>query len=88
MDKTKILIANGNLMKVESIAVCPPWSILQYFWPALRENWSWKPNFGLFESGRLINILLHVKAGHQLSSPLNNLKIKFHILYIHMVVYI
>ena len=30
-------------MKVESIA---EWSILQYFWPALRDNWSWKPIFG------------------------------------------
>ena len=28
-DKTKILITNGSLMKVESIAEC--WSILQYF---------------------------------------------------------
>ena len=27
------------------------WSILQYFWPALSHNWSWKPIFGLFESG-------------------------------------
>ena len=23
------------------------WSILQYFWPALSDNWSWKPIFGL-----------------------------------------
>ena len=30
-DKTKILIINGSLMKVESIAECSPWSILQYF---------------------------------------------------------
>ena len=30
-DKTKILITNGSLMKVESIAECSPWSILQYF---------------------------------------------------------
>ena len=29
-------------MKVESIAECPPWSILQYFWPALSHNQSWK----------------------------------------------
>ena len=28
-------------MQVESIAEC--------FWPALRDNWSWKPIFGLFE---------------------------------------
>ena len=31
MDKTKILMTNGSLMKVESIAECSPWSILQYF---------------------------------------------------------
>ena len=29
-DKTNILITNGSLMKVESIAECSPWSILQY----------------------------------------------------------
>ena len=34
-DKTKILITNSSLMKVERIAECSPWSILQYFWPAL-----------------------------------------------------
>ena len=34
-DKTKILITNGSLMKVKSITECSPWSILQYFWPAL-----------------------------------------------------
>ena len=31
MDKTKILMSNGSLMKVKSIAECSPWSILQYF---------------------------------------------------------
>ena len=30
-DKTKILMTNGRLMKVESIAECSLWSILQYF---------------------------------------------------------
>ena len=39
-DKTNILMANGSLMKVESIAECSPWSILQYVWPALSDNWS------------------------------------------------
>ena len=29
--KTKILIENGSLMKVESIAEISPWSNLQYF---------------------------------------------------------
>ena len=35
IDKTKILMINGSLMKVKSIAECSPWSILQYFGPAL-----------------------------------------------------
>ena len=47
IDKTKVLTTNGSIMKVESIAECSPWTILQYFWPALSNNWSWKPIFGL-----------------------------------------
>ena len=31
IDKIKILMTNGSLMKVESIAECSPWSNLQYF---------------------------------------------------------
>ena len=30
-DKTEILMTNGSLMKVKSIAEYSPWSILQYF---------------------------------------------------------
>ena len=45
MDKTKIFMTNGSLMKVESIAEC---SILQYYWPALSDYWSRKPILGLF----------------------------------------
>ena len=52
IDKTKILMTNGSSMQVESIAECSPWSILQYFWPAWSVNWSWKPIFGHFTSGR------------------------------------
>ena len=52
-DKTKILITNGSLMKVERIAECSPWSILQYFWPTLSDNWS------SFLSGHLRQILLY-----------------------------
>ena len=58
IEKTKILMANGSLMKAESIAECSPWSILQYFWPALRDNWSWKPIFDLLFSGHLRQVLL------------------------------
>ena len=35
IEKTKILMTNCSLMKVERIAECSPWSIVQYFWPAL-----------------------------------------------------
>ena len=52
-------MTNGSLMKVESSAECSPWSILQYFWHALSDNWSWKTIFGLFKSGRFTQILLY-----------------------------
>ena len=58
IDKTKILMTNGSLMKVKSIAECSKGSILQYFQPALSDNWSWKPIFCLFESGRFRQVLL------------------------------
>ena len=58
VDKTKNLMTNDSLMKIKSIAECSPWSILQYFWPALSDNWSWKPIFGLFESGCFTQVLL------------------------------
>ena len=35
IDKTKIFMSNGCLMKVKSIAECSRWSILQYFCPSL-----------------------------------------------------
>ena len=40
-------------MKVESIAECFLWGILQYFWPGLpvSHNLSWKPFFCLFDGG-------------------------------------
>ena len=40
IDKAKILMTNGSLMKVKSIAECSKGSILQYFRPALSDNWS------------------------------------------------
>ena len=40
-------------MKVERIAECSPWSILQYFLPALSDNLSY------FLSGRLRQVLLY-----------------------------
>ena len=47
-------------MKMESIAECSEGSILQYNWPALSDNWSWKPIFSLFESGRFTQVLLYM----------------------------
>ena len=35
IDKTKVLMENGSLMQVKSIAEC---SLLQYFWRALSGN--------------------------------------------------
>ena len=43
-------------MKVESIAECSPLSILQYFKPALSDNWTWKPIFALYENGRFTQV--------------------------------
>ena len=52
-------MTNGSLMKVKSIAECSKGSILQYFWPALSDNWSWKPVFGVFKSGHFTQVLLY-----------------------------
>ena len=56
MDETKILMTNGSLMKVKSIAECFKGSILQYFLPELRDNWSLEQFFGIFESGRFTQV--------------------------------
>ena len=47
-------------MKLESIAECSTWNILQYFIPALSDKWSWKPIFGVFESGCFTHVLLYI----------------------------
>ena len=61
IDTTKVLMTNGGLMKVESTAECSLWSILQYFWPALCDNRSWKPIL-IFLSGRLRQVLLYIQV--------------------------
>ena len=48
-------------MKVKSIAECSSLSILQYFWPALSDNLSWKPIMVFFFSGGLRQVLLYHK---------------------------
>ena len=47
-----VLMTNGSLIKIESIAE----NILQYFLPALSDNWYCKPIFVLFESGRFTHM--------------------------------
>ena len=59
IDKTNILMTNGSLMKVESIAKSSLRSILQYFLPALSDNWSWKPICVFFESDHFTQVLLY-----------------------------
>ena len=54
-----VLMENGSLMKVEGIAECSPWSILQYLWPALSDNRYWKPILVFFLSGHLRQVLLY-----------------------------
>ena len=68
-------MTTGSLIKVESIAECSLWNILQYFRPVLSDNWSWKPFFGLFESGRFKQVLLYIiiEGGSFTSGHLNNL---------------
>ena len=48
MDKTKVLMEYGTLMKVKSIAECSSWGILQYIWPALSDKSVLKTNSGVF----------------------------------------
>ena len=40
------------------------WSILQYFWPALSNNSSWKPIFGIFKSGCFTQDILYLSLLH------------------------
>ena len=61
--------AHGSLMEIESIAEGSPWNILQYFWPALSENWSRKTNlFFIFKSGRFTQVLPTVDGHFKNSS--------------------
>ena len=80
-------MTNGSLMNVESIAEYSPWSILQYFWPALSDNWSWKTIFGLFESGRFTQALLYsdrVHSGYGMLGIIQELLSKMKFVYMHI----
>ena len=82
MDKANILMTNGSLMQVKCIAECSKGSILQYFWPAWSRNWSWKPIFGLFDSGGFTQVFLFSLNSvcpnlFEISSNLKNLSSNF-----------
>ena len=51
--QNKYLNDKGYLNEGRKYCRMLPWSILQYFCPALSNNWSRKPVFGLLLSGRL-----------------------------------
>ena len=77
LNKTKILMTTASLMKVESIAECFGayfQSILQYFCPVLSDYLSWKPLFGLFESGRFTHFYCSKPC---VKRPLQNRKNKY-----------
>ena len=59
IDKTKVLKTNSSLMKVESIAECSSWNILQNFDLHLAINGLESHFFVLFLSGHLRQVLLY-----------------------------
>ena len=59
IDKTKILKTNSSLMKVEIIAECSLGAFCNTFDLHSAIICLEKPNFGLFLSGRLIQVLLY-----------------------------
>ena len=61
-------MANGSLMKVESIAECSKGSILQCFWPALSDIGYWKPILLFFMSDRLGQVLLYSQINFYIQS--------------------
>ena len=76
-------MTNGSLMKVESLQNAP--LILQYFWPALSDNWSWKTILGLFESGCFTQGLLYI-CMHIYYSPLKAAVImKAKLIFVHVL---
>ena len=54
----KVLKTNNQLMQVKYCRMLP-WSILQYFWPALSYHMAFRPLFCLFLSGRLRRFSLY-----------------------------
>ena len=59
---------------VKSIAECSPWSILQYFWHALSDNWFWNPIFSLFGSGRFTQVLLYCQISFTINKKIEKAK--------------
>ena len=58
IDKTKILMTNGSLMKVESIVECSPLERSAILLTCIKRLSVLITNFGLFLSGRLRQVLL------------------------------
>ena len=57
--KTKILMTNGSLMTVKSIAECSPSAFIL---TCIKRLVVLKTNFGLFESGRFTQVLLNASV--------------------------
>ena len=63
IDKTKILMTNGSLMKVKSIADAPLGAFCNTFDLQLAIIGPENQIFGLFESGRFTQVLLYSASG-------------------------
>ena len=62
IDKTKVFMENGSLMKVEYIAECSAW-------PALSDNWYWKPIYSvLYEWPLKTGFTVHVEWRKQVTT--------------------
>ena len=68
-------MTNGSLMKVESIAECSKGSILQYFWPSLKDNWSWKLILVFLRVARFTQVFLYLPNQQYLKHTLLGSKI-------------
>ena len=77
LDKTKVLMTNGSLMKVKSIAECS-------HWPALNYNLSWNQFLVFVLSGRLRQVLLYFSPWRlYLSNKTVQSLMKYHIMMPH-----
>ena len=59
---------NGSLMKVKSIAECPLEHSAMLLTSALSDNWSWKPIFVFFKSGRFTQVFLYIISSNSVDT--------------------